>query len=79
MLVPLEGTLPGWPPAPAPNMLWMFMLAIGIPVGIGLVVTFLCFGTELVKSARDNGLGSDDRAVESGQDDRRALESASKE
>lgn len=74
MLVPLSGTLPGWPAAPAPNLLWTLMLILGFPLGIGLIVTFLGKGHQLVQSARDNGLGSDRRSVESGHPQRPALE-----
>lgn len=55
-LLPLEGTLPGWPEAPQPSFLPTVFLALGIPLIIGLIITFLVKGRELGQTAMENGV-----------------------
>lgn len=60
MLVPLEGTLPGWPAAEQPSPLEMLGLLIGVPGLIFVVITILGKANQLIRAGR----GDTDVAVD---------------
>ncbi len=55
-LLPLEGTMPGWPEAPETSIAPTLFLVFGIPLIIGLIITFLCKGRELRQRSVENGV-----------------------
>lgn len=52
MLVPLEGTFPGWPAAPQPSVAHWLLVVIGIPIGVAVVVGLLAGAAALAKRGR---------------------------
>lgn len=52
MLVPLQGTLPGWPVAEPPSALEALGLLIGLPLGILLVIGLLGKAGQLIRAGR---------------------------
>lgn len=56
MLIPLEGSLPGWTPAEQPSVLHELGLLVGIPLAIGLVIFAIGMGSKLATSGRGDGV-----------------------
>lgn len=52
MLVPLQGTLPGWPTVPQPTVLEVLGLLFGIPLIIIIVISLLAHGPDLIRAGR---------------------------
>jgi hypothetical protein len=52
MLVPLQGTLPGWPDAPDPAPLHILGLLIGVPAAIFVIISLIGKGPELIRAGR---------------------------
>jgi hypothetical protein len=52
MLVPLEGTLPGWPVANEPSALEVLGLLIGIPGLVFVLIAVLGKGSQLIRAGR---------------------------
>jgi hypothetical protein len=52
MLVPLQGTLPGWPDAPDPAPLHVLGLLIGVPAAIFVIISLIGKGRELIRAGR---------------------------
>lgn len=74
MLVPLTGTLPGWPAAEMPTVAQSLLVIVGIPVLVGLVITVLVFAGQLARRGRGEQTTISEQlwvgeqaAVESGQ------------
>lgn len=59
MLVPLQGTLPGWPAAPEPTAVQVLGLLIGVPAVIFIIISLIGKGPELIRAGR----GEDTSAV----------------
>lgn len=55
MLVPLQGTLPGWPLAPEPSVLQVLGLLVGVPAIVFVIVAVIGKGKEFVRAARGEG------------------------
>lgn len=86
-LLPLEGTMPGWPEAPETNIASTLFIIFAIPLIIGLIVALLCKGQELRQRSMENGVAvglpaSNPRLAIEGSDhdedsaDRAAIDSA---
>lgn len=52
MLVPLQGTLPGWPTTPQPSAMHLLGLLIGIPLVIFLILSLITKGPDLIRAGR---------------------------
>jgi hypothetical protein len=52
MLVPLQGTLPGWPTAATPTAIQVLGLLIGVPGLIVLIISLIGKGPELIRAGR---------------------------
>jgi hypothetical protein len=55
MVVPLQGTLPGWPAAPDPAPLHVLGLLIGVPAAIFIIFSLIAKGPELIRAGRGQG------------------------
>ena len=60
MLVPLQGTLPGWPTAPHPTALQELGLLFGVPLIIIIIISLIGKGPELVRAGRGEDHGAVD-------------------
>lgn len=56
MLIPLEGSLPGWTTAEQPTLVQELGVLFGIPLAIGLVIFALGMGSKLATSGRGDGV-----------------------
>ena len=74
MLVPLQ-TLPGWNNVENPSVLWILLLALGIPLAFGLLVTVVGMGPSWARSGRGEaeleepiwlGAGAEPKALPTG-------------
>jgi hypothetical protein len=63
MLVPLQGTLPGWPDAQEPTGLEVLGLLIGLPALVFVIVAVLAKGRELIRAGRGEPIGSADEPL----------------
>lgn len=52
MLVPLQGTLPGWPVAEEPTRLQELGLLIGVPALISVIIAVLAKSKQLIRAAQ---------------------------
>lgn len=52
MLVPLQGTLPGWPTAPQPTAVQVLGLLFGIPLIVIIIISLIGKGPELIRAGR---------------------------
>ena len=57
LLIPLQGTLPGWPAAPQPSLASVLLLALGVPLAIGIVVSVLGKGQQMVQASHQQRSG----------------------
>lgn len=63
MLVPLQGTLPGWPAAPHPTALQVLGLLFGIPLIIIIIISLIGKGPELIRAGRGEDHGAVDEPL----------------
>lgn len=52
MLVPLQGTLPGWPTAAPPSAVQVLGLLFGVPLIVIIVISLIGKGPELIRAGR---------------------------
>jgi len=57
MLVPLQGTLPGWPVAPHPTALEVLGLLFGVPLIVIIIISLIGKGPELIRAGRGEDHG----------------------
>lgn len=52
MLVPLQGTLPGWPTVQTPSAVQVLGLLIGVPAVIFIIISLIAKSKELIRAGR---------------------------
>ncbi|GAB3913866.1 hypothetical protein GCM10011575_19130 [Microlunatus endophyticus] len=52
MLVPLQGTLPGWPTVAQPSAVQVLGLLFGVPLIVIIVISLIGKGPELIRAGR---------------------------
>lgn len=81
MLVPLQGTLPGWPVATEPTAMQVLGLLVGVPAVIFVIITLLVKSKSLISAGRGESDSSMEQPLWLGAApaDRAAVESAAVE
>jgi hypothetical protein len=63
MLVPLQGTLPGWPQANEPTALEVLGLLIGLPAVAFIIIAILGKSPDLVRAGRGQSANTTDEPL----------------
>lgn len=63
MLVPLEGTLPGWPDAPEPTAMQVLGLLVGIPAVVFVIIALIGKSRSLISAGRGESDDSMDQPL----------------